>query len=126
MFRKKEMTHAAMLAIGLSLACAANSYADEPALPTVTQMAVADFNSCTKPQYPHDDFAAGHKGTVTLAFLVGADGTVSDSKVVKSSGFMPLDEAARTAILKCHFSPALAGAKPVAHWTRVQYVWSLN
>lgn len=126
MFTKREMTRTALIAIGLSFACMANSYADEPALPTVTQMASADFNSCAKPQYPHDDFAAGHQGTVTLGFLVGADGTVSDSKIVKSSGFVPMDEAARAAIVKCHFSPALAGDKPVAHWTRVQYVWSLK
>jgi protein TonB len=126
MFSKKVTTRTVLPAIVLALACAASSHAAEPDLPAVTQMAVVDFNSCAKPMYPQDDLKASHQGTVTLAFLVGADGVVSDSKIVKSSGFIPMDEAARAAIVKCHFSPALAGDKPVAHWTRVQYVWTLK
>lgn len=86
--------------------------------------AVVDFASCAKPMYPHDDLAAGHEGTVTLRFRVEATGTVSESKVAKSSGFPGLDESARQAIEKCRFKPPLVDGKPVATWTHVQYVWT--
>ena len=43
---------------------------------------------------------------MTLGFPVGADGTLKDSKVKKSSGHADLDEAARSGIFKCKFKPA--------------------
>jgi TonB family protein len=88
--------------------------------------AVANFKSCAKPNYPDADLKARHQGTVTLGFLVGADGKVGDSKVAKSSGHPGLDEAARMAIAQCSFEPAVKGDKPVKEWTKVQYVWSLD
>jgi D-alanyl-D-alanine endopeptidase (penicillin-binding protein 7) len=86
--------------------------------------AVLDFRSCAKPHYPATDLAAGHEGTVTLRFRVEAAGTVSESKVAKSSGFVGLDEAARQSLEKCRFTPPLVKGKPVATWTDVQYVWT--
>jgi D-alanyl-D-alanine endopeptidase (penicillin-binding protein 7) len=106
-----------------SIACAGQAQAMDTAQPDKLH-AVADFRSCAKPMYPHDDLAAGHEGTVTLRFRVEATGTVSESKVAKSSGFPGLDEAARQAIEKCQFTPPLVEGKPVATWTHVQYVWS--
>ncbi|MDN4051859.1 energy transducer TonB [Massilia sp. YIM B02763] len=92
----------------------------------VDEHAIVDFNSCAKPMYPHADVQAGHQGTVTLSFLVEQDGKVGDSKVVTSSGFATMDEAARTAIMKCRFRPATKNGKPVKDWTKVQYVWTLK
>jgi D-alanyl-D-alanine endopeptidase (penicillin-binding protein 7) len=88
--------------------------------------AIADFRSCAKPHYPAEDLAAKHQGTVSLGFLIGQDGMVHDSAVRKSSGYASLDDAARSAIARCKFSPALAGGKPVETWADVQYVWTLN
>lgn len=90
------------------------------------ERALLDFDSCAKPEYPHADVQAGHQGTVTLNFLVDQDGKVGDSKVVKSSGFSTMDEAARTALVKCRFHPATKNGKPVKDWTKVQYVWTLK
>ena len=81
------------------------------------------FDSCSRPVYPDEELRQNHQGTVTLRFLVGADGKVKDSRVVTSSGYPALDEAARAGIAKCSFYPAQAEGKPVDAWTLVQYVW---
>jgi len=87
------------------------------------KQALADFNSCPKPQYPAEALARKAAGTVDLAFLVGTDGKVHDSKIRSSSGDASLDETARVALTKCTFSPAIANGKPVENWTSVKYVW---
>lgn len=90
------------------------------------QEAIARFDSCKKPEYPADSITQKHTGTVALGFLVATDGTVKDTKITKSSGHPPLDEAARTALAKCSFKPASTKGKPVESWAAVQYVWSLK
>jgi len=122
---------AAVPVIGLAMLSAAVFAHARPAPETETVekydwMALADFNSCPKPHYPEADRAARHQGTVDLQFLVGIDGKVKDSKVEQSSGHPTLDEASRSALVKCSFKPALANDKPVQTWTRVSYVWSLE
>ena len=127
MFRHEPVRKAAL---GFALACAMAGCAPlamaQDDAGGVTQKAVLDFNSCAKPMYPEPDLHEGHQGTVTLGFRVGQDGRVSASNVRQSSGFPALDEAARTAIAKCSFKPALKGDQPVEAWTLVQYVWSLH
>lgn len=88
--------------------------------------ALIDFSSCAKPEYPQADLDGGHQGAVTLSFLVGQDGKVGDSKIVKSSGFATMDEAARAAIAKCSFRPALERGRAIDGWTKVMYVWTLE
>jgi bla regulator protein blaR1 len=85
---------------------------------------LANFQSCAKPEWPQSDFTAGHNGTVTLSFLISAEGKPIDSKVVKSSGYPGLDEAARVGINKCSFKPAMQNGKPVEAWMKMQYVWT--
>lgn len=91
-----------------------------------TEPARVDFNSCAKPVYPPEALAAKRTGTVTLGFLVALDGTVADTKVMRSSGQRDLDETARDAIKLCKFTPAMKNGSPVQEWTPVQYVWVLN
>jgi TonB family protein len=93
---------------------------------TSTHPAVLDFGSCAKPEYPQADLQARHEGTVALHFLVNPDGSVGDSKVLNSSRYTALDEAARTALARCRFHPAAARGKRVKEWTKVMYVWSLK
>ena len=88
--------------------------------------AIVDFETCKRPEYPAESHAQKHTGTVTLGFLVTQNGTVKETKVTRSSGHRPLDEAARTALAKCTFKPATAKGKPVDAWTAVQYVWTLE
>ena len=87
---------------------------------------VAQFNTCAKPEYPRESLARRAQGTTTLRFLIDVDGSVADAAVAKSSGDTLLDEAARAAIAKCRFTPAMAGSTPARAWVAVQYVWSLG
>lgn len=88
--------------------------------------AVADFNSCKRPEYPAESVKQQHTGTVTLGFLVAKNGGVKESKVTRSSGHPALDDAAQSALVKCRFKPATTKGKPVEAWTAVQYVWTLE
>lgn len=88
--------------------------------------AVADFNTCAKPEWPKASLRNEETGTVTLSFLIGTDGRVADSKVTKSSGFRDLDRAALTGIGKCRFKPGMVDGKPEQAWMQMQYVWTLE
>jgi len=88
--------------------------------------AVADFNTCAKPEYPKASLRNEETGTSTISFLIGVDGRVMDSKLTKSSGFRDLDKAAQLALGKCRFKPGTEDGKPVQAWVPVQYVWTLE
>jgi protein TonB len=88
--------------------------------------AVADFNTCAKPEYPKSSLRNEETGVSTISFLIGADGRVMDSKITKSSGFRDLDKAAQAALGKCHFKAATENGAPVQAWQPVQYVWTLE
>jgi len=91
-----------------------------------TRKAVLVFESCKKPTYPRADIREGHQGTVTLAFLVSAEGVATEAKVLRSTGYRSLDMAAQSGLMTCRFKPALVDGQPVAQWTNVQYVWKLE
>lgn len=82
--------------------------------------------NCPKPVYPREAMIKEQQGTVTLAFLIGTDGAVKDSKITKSSGSGVLDEAARAALVQCVFKPATVDGKLVEVWSPVAYVWTLQ
>ncbi|MGV7208414.1 energy transducer TonB [Oxalobacteraceae bacterium A2-2] len=84
---------------------------------------VAGQPACARPEWPAASLAAGDSGVVTLKLLIDVDGAVVDSRVLRSSGHEALDEAARIAMLKCHFNPGLKDGKPVKAWLMLQYVW---
>ena len=96
------------------------------AAPAKFKQARADFDSCAKPLWPAASLKAQETGTVTLAFEIGTDGKVVDSKVKHSSGHPALDQAAREGIALCRFSPATRGGRPVRQWMNMQYVWTLE
>ncbi len=85
---------------------------------------VVDTSTCSRPVYPEEDARLKNAGTVTMQFLIGADGWVVESKIQKSSGYASLDEAARSGLAKCRFKPATHEGKPVRAWVGVQYVWT--
>ncbi|WP_306397820.1 M56 family metallopeptidase [Telluria beijingensis] len=90
---------------------------------SIVNIPVAQFNSCERPKYPAEALARDIQGTVTLGFLVSAEGKVQGTTLRKSSGDTSLDEAARTALAKCTFTPGTVDGKPTEQWTEVQYVW---
>lgn len=116
----------AIPALLAALACTGCAHTGSSAKHGESRTALVIFDSCARPEYPREDLQANHQGTVTLSFLVNAEGTAVDSKILKSSGHPSMDEAARGPILKCRFRPALQDGHPVAQWTEVRYVWTIE
>jgi TonB family protein len=108
----------AILAMTLP-ACASEQAAAAPRQPG------PDRKTCARPEYPELARTEKRAGTTTISFLIGADGYVKQSRLLRSSGSADLDEAARSALALCRFRPAIKDDKPVEAWTPVQYVWSL-
>lgn len=76
------------------------------------------------PSYPDIAREAGVDGQVVVQALVGKDGRVKDTRVVKSVPM--LDAAAVAAVKQWVFKPALSNNKPVAVWVAVPVRFSLN
>jgi protein TonB len=87
---------------------------------------LADANACALPPYPASSARNGDTGTVTLALLVGADGRVTSSRILKPSGHRELDKAAVNALSLCQFKPAMNNGVPEAGWAQIAYVWKLD
>ena len=88
--------------------------------------AVAVFGSCPqKPAYPEAAKRESREGTVALSFLIDADNSVLESKVMRSSGHADLDEAARVGLAKCKFKAATHNGNPVREWAEIKYVWTI-
>lgn len=81
---------------------------------------------CDKPEYPSASRRMEEEGTVTVRFLVGADGKIIQSEIEKSSGFKRLDEAARAGLSKCQFKPAMVDGKAEQAWASIKYTWRLE
>lgn len=88
--------------------------------------AMIDFKTCGRPAYPPDEVRAKHTGTVTLNFLIGADGAIRKAEIGTSSGYPALDEAALAALSRCRFTPGTSAGAPVEKRSRVQYKWSIE
>ncbi|MES2832590.1 MAG: energy transducer TonB [Pseudomonadota bacterium] len=102
-----------------------------PVSPSVAPSAVriaalVDPSACRTPDYPRSSLRAGETGAVTLAFLIGTDGRVIDSRIDRSSGFPDLDNAARAGLSLCRFKPGSVDGKPEESWTKMRYVWKLD
>jgi periplasmic protein TonB len=98
------------------------------ARPAIAKGAGLDSNQgCAAPQYPEEAENMGETGTSVVQFLIGADGSVQQSRVASSSGHTQLDEAALQALGQCRFKPAIGtDGKPQEAWTSISYVWTLN
>ena len=79
-----------------------------------------------KPEYPANARAKGWEGTVRLQILISVEGQVEDVRIVGSSGYAELDEAARRAIQEWRFRPALQNGSPVAAWATLPIVFDLR
>ena len=78
--------------------------------------------TCGVPAYTADLKDEYLQGTVRLAVLVDADGSVKQARVVESSGHRALDRASLRASYTCRFGAAgKAGGEPA--WSTVKYKW---
>jgi protein TonB len=79
-----------------------------------------------KAEYPKASLMNEEQGTVTMAFLVAADGSVVESKLEKTSGFKNLDKAALKSLSACKFKPGTKDGAAAQTWTKVDYAWKLD
>ena len=82
-----------------------------------------DTKSCELPKYPKTSLINEETGTVTMAFLIGTDGKVMESKIDTSSGSKSLDKAALSAFALCKFKAGSKDGKLEQMWVKVDYVW---
>ncbi len=75
--------------------------------------------------YPEEARRAGIEGTVTLAITVDPDGKVVAAKVVSGPGY-GLNEAAREAIKRFRFKPAIKGGEAVSTEMKYAYTFLLD
>jgi protein TonB len=92
-----------------------------PSAPHVPPVVKA--KGCREPDYPPSSARLGEEGRVVLQLLVNTDGKVIDSKVESSSGHPRLDEAARSALSLCKFTPGTFQGQPEQAWGRIAYVF---
>lgn len=76
------------------------------------------------PVYPDEARRTGVDGVVMIQALVLEDGSVGDTRIVKS--IPALDEAAAACVRQWHFKPALSAGRPVAVWVAVPIRFSLQ
>ncbi len=65
------------------------------------------------PGYPPLSAELGEQGMVVLRMHIGADGQVETVEVLQTSGYPRLDWAARNAVAKWRFTPAVQNGEPV-------------
>ncbi|RKH12683.1 energy transducer TonB [Corallococcus sp. CA053C] len=75
--------------------------------------------------YPDEARRAGIEGTVTLSITIDADGKVGTVKVISGPGY-GLNEAARDAIRRFRFKPAIKGGEAVATEMKYSYTFLLD
>jgi protein TonB len=80
---------------------------------------------CTKPPYPAESQELEEEGTVTLGITTDVDGNVVEIKIIKSSGFTRLDDAAKQAFGRCEFNPGTVDGVPEKTTATVQYEFRL-
>lgn len=75
--------------------------------------------------YPEEARRAGIEGTVTLAITVDPEGKVVAAKIVSGPGY-GLNEAARDAIRRFRFKPAIKGGEKVSTEMKYSYTFLLD
>jgi protein TonB len=78
------------------------------------------------PPYPVTARRRGWEGKVLLQVEVSADGDVRNVGIEKSSGYTCLDEAARKAVYRWRFKPALRNGRPVPGQVKVPIHFNLK
>jgi protein TonB len=78
------------------------------------------------PVYPAEASIRGEHGAVTLLIHVSPEGLASDVDIAQSSGYTALDRAARDAVLKWHFLPAVRDGRPIEFEMPLRVVFRLD
>lgn len=98
-----------------------------PAPPTVVlPSSDADYLQNPKPVYPSASKRRGEQGLVIHSVLIGTDGLPVSARLVKSSGFDALDQAALTAVMRWRYIPGKRNGVPATMSFNVPINWVLE
>jgi protein TonB len=86
----------------------------------------ADYLKNPLPVYPNMSRRLRETGTVQMRVRVSADGQPLEIQLANSSGYPRLDDAAREAVKKWRFQPAMRAGKPVEAWVLFPLEFSLG
>lgn len=106
--------------------------APAPPAPPVTAPRVelpssnADYLQNPKPAYPAISKRMGEQGTVVYSVLIGTDGVPVSARLVRSSGYPRLDEAAYAAVLRWRYVPGKRNGVVEAMSFNVPINWVLD
>ncbi|MDE1149325.1 MAG: energy transducer TonB [Azospirillaceae bacterium] len=110
----------------LAAACAAPAKPiTAPADRTVAQF---DLKSTFIREYPNESIRLGEEGDVKASALCNADGHITDSKILVSTGYKRLDNATLAMVAPSRCFPALdpATGQPIASWIPFAYHYALK
>ena len=77
-------------------------------------------------QYPPISYDNAEEGTVTLLLAVQPDGSVSDIRIARSSGYQRLDAAAVRSLRQAKFQPATCHGKPIAVRIHQSFIFKID
>ena len=77
-------------------------------------------------QYPPISYDNAEEGTVTLLLAVQTDGSISDIRIARSSGYQRLDTAAQKALRNIKLQPATCHGKPIAVQIHQSFTFELT
>ena len=77
-------------------------------------------------QYPPISYDNAEEGTVTLLLTVQMDGSISDIRIARSSGYPRLDTAAVRSLRQAKFQPATCHGKPIAMRIHQSFVFKID
>lgn len=94
--------------------------------PGITPPVALSDHAVTEHDYPPLALANEEQGSTHIYYVVGQDGSVSETLVNKSSGFLDLDGAAVKMVQNWRFKPALYHGAPITVSNHVAIEWSLK
>jgi protein TonB len=97
-----------------------------PTAPVTVQPRI-DLAQSSQPEYPPQSRRLGEQGSVVLQVMVDANGRVTDSKLVQSSGSPRLDQAALDGVKTSYrFFPGTVDGKKQPMWFTFKFTWKLQ
>jgi protein TonB len=87
---------------------------------------VADYLNNPPPPYPALSKRLREEGKVVVRVLIGIDGLPKEAKVVQSSGYERLDNAAYNAVMGWRYVPGKRGGVPAAMHFDVPLIFELK
>jgi TonB family protein len=79
-----------------------------------------------RPEYPEEAKKRGIEGLVILKAHVDKTGSVSEVKILRSSGYAILDSAAISGVMQYKFEPPLQGGEPISTWVTIPVKFKLS